>query len=398
MSIISIKNISVVILALILISGSAYGKAAISNTLMSIDRINTDNISENTSAAGITIDGVLVRDGTVDGRDISTLASSAIVSRDGTGNYTCDGTADNVQIQAAIDYAEANGGGIVRIMEGNYAIAATVNMKQNVQLEGVGIATNLTLANGVNAPALKIDRVNNAAIRNLHIDGNKADQSSGSALEVDGYTWMTTITDVSVTNAKESGILFSSAVAEYSYEPHLERVAVNNCDGSGFTFGYCMDVVGIDLYSEDNGEYGFKHYDSGGNYWHAHAYDNAGSYGIYIDPSATNNRFVACFSENNDQHGIMMKGIGNSLVDCYIYDNSKSSAGSYSGIILQDATECTISNCRITDTKGEKTQDKPIVEVGSSDYNLILGNMIRGNTNDTIVTIGGSTQAAYNIG
>jgi|GEM_PF-3614732 len=399
MSLITVKNIAVVLLALILISGSAYGKASIANTLMRIDQIYTDNISENTSGVGITIDGVPIKDGTVDGRDISTLATSAsaIVTRDGTGNYSCDGVADNVQIQAAIDAVYAAGGGKVVIKEGNYSIASTVNVKQNIELEGVGIATNLALANDVNAPVLKVNQANNVAIRSLHIDGNKAGQSSGSAVEVDGYTWLVTLSDLTVTNAKESGIWFTSDTSSYSYEPHLERIAVTRCGGSGFTLGYCMDAVGIDLYAESNGEYGFKHYDSGGNYFHSHAYNNSGAYGIYVDPSAVNNRFVASFSENNAEHGIMIKGNGTSLVDCYINDNSKSNAGWYNGIVVQDAVNCTVSNCRITDTKVSKTQNKPIVEVGSGNFNLFIGNMIGGNTVNTIDVVGAQTQTAYNI-
>ena len=36
--------------------------------------IKVDTISENTSAAGVTIDGVLIKDGQVDGVDVSTLS------------------------------------------------------------------------------------------------------------------------------------------------------------------------------------------------------------------------------------------------------------------------------------------------------------------------------------
>jgi len=34
-------------------------------------QVNTDQINEKTAAAGVTIDGVLVKDGNVDGRDVS---------------------------------------------------------------------------------------------------------------------------------------------------------------------------------------------------------------------------------------------------------------------------------------------------------------------------------------
>ena len=40
--------------------------------------IKVDTISENTSANGVTIDGVLIKDGQVDGKDVSTLSASPI--------------------------------------------------------------------------------------------------------------------------------------------------------------------------------------------------------------------------------------------------------------------------------------------------------------------------------
>ena len=39
--------------------------------------IKVDTISENTSAAGVTIDGVLIKDGQVDGKDVSGITSGS---------------------------------------------------------------------------------------------------------------------------------------------------------------------------------------------------------------------------------------------------------------------------------------------------------------------------------
>ena len=41
--------------------------------------ISTDTISEKTSAAGVTIDGVLIKDGQVDGKDVSALTAGKIL-------------------------------------------------------------------------------------------------------------------------------------------------------------------------------------------------------------------------------------------------------------------------------------------------------------------------------
>ncbi len=55
-------------------------------------------------------------------------------------NYVCDGVADNVEIQAAIDALPAGGGKVV-LLEGNYTISASIVLKSNLSLIGMGHAT-----------------------------------------------------------------------------------------------------------------------------------------------------------------------------------------------------------------------------------------------------------------
>ena len=78
----------------------------------------------------------------------SNQSYTAIVAQSGTastGYYVCDGANDQVQIQAAIDYATTKGGGVVLIKAGTYDIQATIAMNNdsNVQLVGEGVGTIL---------------------------------------------------------------------------------------------------------------------------------------------------------------------------------------------------------------------------------------------------------------
>jgi hypothetical protein len=57
-------------------------------------------------------------------------------------DYVCGGTAANVQIQQAIDYCYANGGGEVRLAAGIYNLAAKITLKSGVGLFGVLPAKN----------------------------------------------------------------------------------------------------------------------------------------------------------------------------------------------------------------------------------------------------------------
>ena len=80
-------------------------------------------------------DGAPGRDGK-DGKDgISTSENTiATVGFTADCDFVCDGTADNIEIQAAIDKIAAKGGGIVYVRDGNYTFNCAVEPKSNVEI------------------------------------------------------------------------------------------------------------------------------------------------------------------------------------------------------------------------------------------------------------------------
>lgn len=77
--------------------------------------------------------------------------------------YVCDGVADNVQIQAALDAAKAEGGGIVQLSGGTFNLTAALSITGNTDeddadtttLRGAGAqATTLKMASSVNGVEL----------------------------------------------------------------------------------------------------------------------------------------------------------------------------------------------------------------------------------------------------
>lgn len=94
-------------------------------------------------------------------------------------DYLCDGTADEVEIKAAIS-ALPSGGGEILLLDGTYNISSSITIsKANVVLRGSGPSTvlkrmfNLTSSNGVVACS-----ASNCCIRSMNVDGNKVDYSS----------------------------------------------------------------------------------------------------------------------------------------------------------------------------------------------------------------------------
>jgi len=71
-----------------------------------------------------------------------TVASSTSAQ---TGDYTCDGTADNVEIQAALDALGSEGGRVI-LLEGTFSLSDTIEIPNNkkIVLQGQGGGTILT--------------------------------------------------------------------------------------------------------------------------------------------------------------------------------------------------------------------------------------------------------------
>ena len=86
-------------------------------------------------------------------------AADAPASVRAKAQYVCDGSADDVQIQQAVNDVKTAGGGIVQLSGGNFNLAATVTISGNadeddadtITLRGVGAqATTLDMAADVN--------------------------------------------------------------------------------------------------------------------------------------------------------------------------------------------------------------------------------------------------------
>lgn len=130
------------------------------------------------------------------------------VGTTGSGaDYICDGTADNVQIQAAIDALPA-GGGKIFIRAGTYNTAVPIYLSSYTAIEGEGDETIIFLSAGSHCPVFINEHADDGTatedifikVTNLKIDCNYAN-NAGSFLIDDNYHYANAITLVDVTNA-----------------------------------------------------------------------------------------------------------------------------------------------------------------------------------------------------
>lgn len=123
---------------------------------------------------------------TVYGATFVVCASNA--ERKGAGcDYVCDGTNDEVEIQAAIN-ALPNSKGTILLTEGTFNIGASIVINGHITIQGMGIlATNLKLANNANDDMFKYTGTEDTAIfitmRDFYAHGNKANNTTGSFLD-----------------------------------------------------------------------------------------------------------------------------------------------------------------------------------------------------------------------
>ena len=98
------------------------------------------------------------------------------------------------------------------------------------------------------------------------------------------------------------------------------------------------------------------------------------------------------------QHSGIYIGTANVVVTNNICrNNGQSEEATYmgrDGIRIYDATDVVVTGNRCYDDQTTKTQEYGIIEVGTSDYNLIVGNNCRGNSVGGISTVGTNTISA----
>ena len=112
-------------------------------------------------------------------------ANDAAATSKKNADFLCDGTDDDVQIQAAIN-ALPSQGGIVQLSEGIFNIGATININvQGVWFRGSGVrATVIFLQAGVNERMIRMNAgvaLNGLKISDFEMDGNGANQTDGAS-------------------------------------------------------------------------------------------------------------------------------------------------------------------------------------------------------------------------
>ncbi len=239
-------------------------------------------------------------------------------------DYLCDGTDDQVEIQAAINALPSTGGEVV-VLDGTYNITASISVnKNNVTLRGCGVSTvlkrmwNSSGEQGV----VTISSSYYSCIKDFRIDGNKANYTD-EHYNLGGY------------------------VANSSY------------------------IKVVNIISENNSKYGFELYNCNNNTITGNTCNNNNSYGIYLANIINNNTITGNTCNNNNSYGIYLANIINNNT---ITGNTCNNNNSY-GIYLSGNN----NNNTITGNTCNNNS-YGIYLGGSSNNNSSSNNTVTGNT------------------
>lgn len=258
-------------------------------------------------------------------------------------DYICDGTADDVQIQAAIDALPAVGGSIV-LSEGTFDISTELTLTSKLNLIGSGIGSTILKRNssltGSGANVITGTTVSYVTISNLTIDDNNAQ--------------VTTVSQ----NACLQFITNSNKII-------IKNIEIKNIVQIGLSFGSTDDI-------EITGSY-FT--------------DAVSHFGIWCDTATTTNvRISKCVFKDNNLNGAFIANCENFIMsDCYFSGNAISTSGGQIDLDtdLVDAiiTGCTFDNSGTNGGAIETHSNRTVITNNTIINQLNYGIRLKGDCN-----------------
>ena len=314
--------------------------------------------------------------------------------------YTTDGTADDVQIQAAIDAVAATGG-IIQLEGGLFTIADTLTITDsNTTLRGTGFGgTTIKLANGVNDHVISITGTGtiSVTVEDLTVDGNKGNQSAGHGIYV-STPWATTDTqhlfrNLDIISNKETSFVIENDTRAV----RLQHLRARYADQAGYKLAG-SDHQLTNCIADAPHKSGFVVYAFNCNFIGCKAFycdsDEDFSSGWRVE--AGRNMFTACEAQDCYEDGWrIIAGADNcTLTNCWGDSNGQGAVNSGVGLSIEDSDQTMVVGGAFFDRAANPfPQDYGIRLSGTSDNNTLAYNFYYGN--DTADYIDNSSGTNY---
>jgi hypothetical protein len=316
-------------------------------------------------------------------------ASNATAKSKAVADYVCDGTADHVQIQAAIDSLNGHAaGGKVQLSEGLFSTSSPIVMKPEIALEGMACSEKCCIMSSANISSIIsfASGVQNKHCRLAHMGlcGNSAGGYSVT-WAIDAYNLdLSTIEDIEIQGVHGGGVyLRGHESGKVAWLNTLQNVKVDfNGTNAGGTSSYTYKIESTDnaitnCYGTGNNPLSFGFFIPGhGNGISLCHSDSSSASGYYV--TGNSNSFTTCVSESNTDYGFYfyaasLTSLKSTITGCVMYLNSN--------------TDIRFTNVAMITVVGNVCQSavtNSIEETGTSDWNRFGLNSVATN----VVVIG----------
>ena len=324
------------------------------------------------------------------------------------------GAAEFSDIQSAINYVHALGGGKIFVKEGVYYPKSDIILYSNIDIEGEDNDTVIIDFEGSNYQ-MKAIGTNLLHRRNIHL---KNIQVRRCNKEGDGAILFKYCDDISVENCKfyRQGYGRSYSVFDIFIDNCTQVNIDDNYSNQSKGFCYIINSVKVSVsnnFITGNPNEGITGYNVDDLLVQGNFFQNVGAVAIDVDGShyarITDNQienaetYGILVGDNTDTYGVIVSdniiklasGSENGILvsrnssDCIINSNYIEGGGEY-GITLGDADRCIISNNRINGV------DNGIYISSSADRTICLGNSLY-NCDTKITNNGTNTELGHNI-
>lgn len=360
------------------------------------------------------------------GPEIVVAAYNASEQAQAMADYVCDGVADNVEIQAAIDSLPASGGKVL-LTEGSFLISGTVSLPstKRMTLAGLGpVTSELYLAASANCEMLLVQG-QQQVVTDLSLNGNYANNAAGSyGIRVTNTkVWLERLW---ITNTKTTGIYIIGTAGTPAHANKLTNLYLSGCQQDGIELGqYAYDAQLNNVWIGTSGRDGVRINTSNIMMQNVHSWGNTGN-GIYVNSGSNGlTQIFGSYCEQNGDRGIRLGSSSPGCVisgticrqnvsqgiyafssdkltvqGCTIIDSGYGGAGQ-PGIKLDTVTGAVITGSTFYDTRtaGSKTQTYAIADAGGADYVLFVANDARAASHKTGSTslVGANNVVASNL-
>jgi|TARA_Y100000310_G_C20694565_1_gene824632 hypothetical protein len=334
-------------------------------------------------------------------------ASDASQSFIDMSDYQCDGTADDVQIQQAID-ALPSGGGRIMLTEGTFTLGAQITLPAApVRLEGQGQgSTIVTCKNSFNTDMFLVGASDDqgtvlGSIGHMTIDGNSGNQTSGSGIRQQSGNRFT-ISRCYITNCKEHGIYIEGVDGSFRSDytiVHACWVHANLKHGI-FVENPSNDPHIADSWISDNGV-NTSTYDNiafsniadfsvvGNNIWQGKRHN------LSIDRGGPGQIISNTFNTAQESNIAMLTSIGGVQISGNTFhEASARTSGTYPHIVINGTSGQNSIVGNWFSNVNETVSDN-ITEEGSANQQIIAFNNIDPNSNSKTMTVIGADTKVF---